>query len=333
MSSNHTLLVTAEDSWIYSACIYSFVPIIFYIINSTLIFLTCKNNSLKEKKELKNILIVSASINIISMFIYVAFSYFWWYCYLTKSYIHIKITTLVAELRLLGMGILFMSPLILSLWRFFLIVKGWNISIWKCLIGYSIFLSFHFYTFFDKAFVSDKIFENDIFTYSIVYSSQYIVFLFAITDIIPPIIAMILLFIILIYVKRNQEKLKNVVISKVRKNIVRQQRTIVYSLIILSAIPLLGAIPHYFMRMLFIFHYKVPRIGWNIAEFLILSVCGSGPICMVLVLPTLKKAFFTQLGFKQESNVETMGKKTDNDITKNVNSADPRPSLKPTILH
>ncbi|CEF64516.1 Hypothetical protein SRAE_1000277000 [Strongyloides ratti] len=332
MNSNFTLFVTAEVSWIYSAYIYLSIPIIFYIINGIIIILSCYNKALKEKMDLRLILIVSASINIFSMIIYVLFSYLWWYCYLTNSYINIKITSLVAEIRLFGMGILFISPLILSLWRFFLIVKNWNISIWKCSICYLIILSFHTYTFCDKIFISTRISKNDIFTYSIVYSTKFLIFLFLITDIVAPIIAIILLCIILIYVRKHQENLKNVVVSKVRLSIARQQRVIVYSLILMSAVPLLGAIPHYFMRIFFIYDYKIPRIGWNIAEFIILSVGGSAPLSMILILPTLKKAFLSQLNLRQTSSIETTIKKSDNDITKNVNSNDHRHSLKMKIL-
>uniref|UniRef100_A0A0N5B1T8 G_PROTEIN_RECEP_F1_2 domain-containing protein n=1 Tax=Strongyloides papillosus TaxID=174720 RepID=A0A0N5B1T8_STREA len=336
MHTNMTssIFVTAESSWIYSACIYTFVPLIFYIINSTIIVLAFHNKTLKEKKDLRLVLIFSASINIISMVLYGAFAYLWWFCYLTTTYINIKTTTLVAEVRLFGMGILFISPLILSIWRYFLIVRNWNLNIWKCSIGYLILLSFHAYAFCDKAFVSEKISKNDIFTYSITYSSPYTIFFFLLTDIIAPIVAIIFLIAILIHIKRHQESIKDIVISKVRKNVGRQQRIIVYSLIIMSGIPLLGAIPHYLMRIFFIYKYHIPRIGWNITEFIILSVGGSAPLCMVLVLPTLKNAFIEQLGFRIPSSTgdEATTRKNDNDLPKNVNTGDRRPTLKMKIL-
>uniref|UniRef100_A0A0K0FBY4 G_PROTEIN_RECEP_F1_2 domain-containing protein n=1 Tax=Strongyloides venezuelensis TaxID=75913 RepID=A0A0K0FBY4_STRVS len=335
MHTNLTLLlVTAESSWIYSACIYTFVPLIFYIINGTIIVLAFHNKILKEKKDLRLVLIFSASINIISMVLYGAFAYLWWFCYLTNTYIDIKTTTLTAEIRLFGMGILFISPLILSIWRYCLIVRNWNLSIWKCSIFYFILLTFHTYAFCDKAFISEKIFKNDIFSYSIVYSSPYTIFFFLLTDIIAPIVAIIFLIAILLHIKRHQESVKDIVVSKVHKNIGRQQRIIVYSLIIMSGIPLLGAIPHYLMRIFFIYHYRIPRIGWNITEFIILSVCGSAPLCMVLVLPTIKKAFMEQLGLRTPSSAREEGttRNKENDLSKNVNIGYRRPTLKMKIL-
>uniref|UniRef100_A0A0N4ZA01 G_PROTEIN_RECEP_F1_2 domain-containing protein n=1 Tax=Parastrongyloides trichosuri TaxID=131310 RepID=A0A0N4ZA01_PARTI len=317
-----SILVSVNVNWIRSAYIYGIIPLIFYIINTIIIILTNYNKTLRDKKDLANILKVSAYINIFSMLIYSSFAYIWWYCYLTEAMLNVKVASLISEIRLVGMSTLFISPLILSIWRFFLIVKNWNIDIRKFCFVYFLLLSFHVYALCDKAFISKKIQPSDIYTYSIRYSSKLIVFLFLIPDILSPIFAIIFSIILLIYVKKHQENIKDAMSAKVKNQISRQQRILAYSLIIMSGIPLLGAIPHYLMRIFYFNGFYVPRIAWNVAEFIILFVGGSAPLMMILFLPTLKNAFLIQLSFKVLSITETTVKKFDNDVTKVVVSGE-----------
>uniref|UniRef100_A0A0N4Z0G4 G_PROTEIN_RECEP_F1_2 domain-containing protein n=1 Tax=Parastrongyloides trichosuri TaxID=131310 RepID=A0A0N4Z0G4_PARTI len=236
----------------------------------------------KVRKDTFRVVVTSSVTSIFSLLLYSLCSYLWWYSYLTDTGIPLYISNTVCQVRFFGQNLIFVIPFILSVWRYNIIITKINFNFLFYIILFIVSMCPTLYSFLDSVVISNKVEVNDIFTYSIPYTSPFISFLYFITQIFCPVVSILLSLLIL---------------AKIRNHIKQTQRAtgadnhmkyLTYSLIINSIMPFIGGSPNFVLYTMFSFDQQIPRICWNISESIILTIGGITPALMIAFLPSFK---------------------------------------------
>uniref|UniRef100_A0A0K0EIA8 G-protein coupled receptors family 1 profile domain-containing protein n=1 Tax=Strongyloides stercoralis TaxID=6248 RepID=A0A0K0EIA8_STRER len=274
------IYVHAEEDWIVSATIYISISILFYIPNILiLIFASTKSNI---KADTFRVIVTASITSIMSLFLYSLFAYLWWFSYLTDTEIPLKLSNTICQIRFFGQNLIFAVPFVVSVWRFNILITKINLNFINYIILFFLSMCPTIYSFLDSVVISKTVEANDIFSYSIKYTSPFISFLYFITQILCPSISLLLNFIILSKI-RNHIK-----VSQKITGFDNHMKYLTYSLIINSTLPLIGGTPNFVCYTLFSFGYTIKRIYWNFSEAMVLILGGMTPLLMIIFLPSFK---------------------------------------------